>query len=727
MASSANVREFASIRPRLRANLRMTFQDFGEERCCLIEDPTTSRFHRVGLPEYRLLRRFDGRTPFSEAFARAAAESGRDALREQEALSVLGWALENHLADLGGDTPPEVLDLQRRQQLGGRLRQVTNLLFIRLPLGSPDAALGRLLPWLGWMCRRPFFFLWLLVMVGAGVQIAGQWDRFLNGAEGVLARDNWLWLGLVWLGLKTWHEFWHGLVCKYYGGHVREAGILLVLFMPMGYVDATSSWGFSSKWLRMRVAAAGIYGELFVAALAALIWSQTEVGLLNTIAFNTMLMASTVTLLFNLNPLMRFDGYYLLSDWLEIPNLGPKGRAMLGRVAARLFLGWKGEVGFHWRSRTDWIVLTYGIAAWFWQIFILATILIAATVLFEGGGLIFAYLALAGMAVSIIGRAIGRVRRLEGGRSFSWFGACFRILFVGVLLTALVMIPIRQPVKAPGLVRFADEVILRADAAGWVEEWLVSDGEEVVSGQPLVRLDNRELETELNRLALRHNRQVIRVRLAQITEEPAVVAAEKATRIAYRDQHAEQQAKNRSLQIDAPVPGTLMAPEQELWLGRYFRTGEEIARLADPDRREVMVPVRQDEADAFREQVGQPVEVRLPDREREMAGTLERMTARAEQALEYPELSSMGGGPLAVKPTGKSEGKEGEPAYEYAQPYLWATVALEGDDLTEIHAGERAIVRFRTEERLRLGEMVLRHYTRLVSWIVERATHPPQT
>lgn len=704
----------------------MTFQHFGQERCCLIEDPTTSRFHRVGLPEYRLLRRFDGRTPFSEAFARAAAESGRDALREQQALSVLGWALENHLADLGGDTPPEVLDLQRRQQLGGKLRQVTNLLFIRVPLGSPDAILGRMLPWLGWMCRGPFFILWLLVMAGAAVQIAGNWERLLSGTEGVLARDNWLWLGLVWLGLKTWHEFWHGLVCKYYGGHVREAGVLLVLFMPMGYVDATSSWAFPSKWLRMRVAAAGIYGELFVAAIAAIVWAQTGVGLVNTIAFNTMLMASTVTLLFNLNPLMRFDGYYLLADWLEMPNLGPKGRAMLARIAARFLLGWKGDTAFHAGSRQDWILLLYGFAAWLWQLFILVTLLIAASVLFEGGGLIFACIALATMAISLMSRTIGKLRRRESRESVNWFGAAVRIVVVVGVLTAILMIPIRQPVKAPGLVRFADEVILRADAAGWVEEWLAADGQEVETGEPLVRLTNRELQTELNRLALRHNRQVIRVRLSQITEEPAVVAAERATRQAYREQHAEQQAKIDSLQFTAPVAGTVMAPEQEQLRGRYIRTGEEILRLANPDHREVVVPVRQDEADAFREQLGQPVEVRLTDRGVELEGKLERLTARAEQTLEYPELSSIGGGPLAVKATDDADAGAGELAYEYAKPYLWGTVALAESDLTRLHAGERAMVRFRTEERLRLGEMCVRQYTRLVTWIVERATQPPQ-
>ena len=158
-----------------------------------------------------------------------------------------------------------------------------------------------------------------------------NWSRFSADTDGFFARDNWFWLFIAWAGLKVAHEFSHGIFCKHFGAAVREAGVIFVIFVPMGYVDATASLGIASRWRRMMVAAAGLYMEFFLAAVAAVVWCAhtRPVRCTPWALHNAVVTGTALTLFFNANPLaMRFDGYFILSDLLNMPNL-------LRRAAAR--------------------------------------------------------------------------------------------------------------------------------------------------------------------------------------------------------------------------------------------------------------------------------------------------------------------------------------------------------------------------------------------------------
>ena len=334
----------------------------------MIEDPLSSKYHRVGLAEYRFLRHLDGNVTFSEAFARASLESGAGAMTEREAVAVLSWLVENRLADLGGDIPEDFLSKTRGGLIKAKLKNAFNMLFIKIPLGSPDRALDRTYPLVRFACGWLFFAFWAVLGLVGITQVALNWNRFVQGTEGVLAPNNWLWLMLVWVGLKAWHEAWHAFICKHHGGRVREGGLMLVLFAPMGYVDATSSLAFRSRWKRIHVAAAGVYGEAALAAIAAIVWAHTGPSVLNTVAMNVMIMASTVTLFFNLNPLMRFDGYFILIDLLQKPNLATRSNQLIQTVAKRWLLGKKELTPPVWSEGETWLQLTYGLAAMIWRL-----------------------------------------------------------------------------------------------------------------------------------------------------------------------------------------------------------------------------------------------------------------------------------------------------------------------------------------------------------------------
>jgi len=231
-------------------------------------------------------------------------------------------------------------------------------------------------------------------MFFASLQVWQQWARLLESSRGVFATSNWIWLGLGWLALKAVHEFSHGLVCKRFGGTVREAGVLLVLLTPIAYVDVTSSWRFSSRWQRILTAAAGMHSELLVAAVASLIWCRTSNSMVEHVCFNVAVMASVTTVLFNLNPLMRFDGYYILSDLIGLPNLYSQGQIFLQYLVRRYVLGLSASLP-DWSPGAGLLIRVHSIAALLWRMFISAGLIVAANTLFYGAGVVMAAAAVA--------------------------------------------------------------------------------------------------------------------------------------------------------------------------------------------------------------------------------------------------------------------------------------------------------------------------------------------
>ena len=227
-----------------------------------------------------------------------------------------------------------------------------------------------------------------LLLIGAGmVVIATHWDEFIASSHLIFSPHNWLSMALAWVVLKIVHELGHALVCKRHGGEVREAGLIFILLAPAAFVDVTSSWRFASKWQRIHVAAAGMYVELVLAALAAMVWSQADSVVLRHLLFNMIVMASFSTLVFNANPLMRFDGYYIFADLLEIPNLATEGVRFVRQLGAYVFYG-RMLPSRELLGGRGWVVRIYGLAAWLWRLVVCVSLLAAASVLFKGAGLV---------------------------------------------------------------------------------------------------------------------------------------------------------------------------------------------------------------------------------------------------------------------------------------------------------------------------------------------------
>ncbi|MEM7601711.1 MAG: hypothetical protein AAF357_09880, partial [Verrucomicrobiota bacterium] len=360
-----SVTEIASTRPVLRREVRLACRNQRDGVVYLLEDPLTGKFFEIGSREHSLISLLDGRRTVAEIVALSVTGPKASGLTESEATSVIRMLSDANLLEMHSDDHAfRVRTNTNEKRDGDRATQkAKSLFFLRLPLCNPDRFLSRIDRVFGPVPGWVLMIIWLAVVGWGGFTFAEHSERFLEEMSGVLKVGNLAVFGLVWLVLKAVHEFCHGIVCKRFGGSVPEAGVSLLLFItPLAYVDASSSIRFPSRWHRILVAGAGILGEFLVAAVALIIWSSLSPGVLGSVLHQVVVISTVTTVLFNANPLMRFDGYYMASDLIGISNLYTKGQQVTKFLWKRWALGIKGVAypleGMDRRDQTT--IILYG-------------------------------------------------------------------------------------------------------------------------------------------------------------------------------------------------------------------------------------------------------------------------------------------------------------------------------------------------------------------------------
>ena len=710
--NSNRVRELNSLRPRLREDVRLSFQEVGGSLGCVLEDPMRSKFHRLCPAELGLIQLFDGRRMFSEAYALASIQSGDEALAEPQAVRFLGWLIDQRLVHLGGTLPEEGLRTEATQRVRKNALQGMNLISLRFPFGSPDRLLQRMKPLAVVLCGPFMRLIWLFVLLAALFTLSQHSAALAEAGRGVLAPHNWLALGLIWVGLKVWHELAHALTCVYYGGHVREAGILFILLLPLGYVDATSSLSFSSKWKRIHVAAAGVMAELFLASIALLIWARMDPGSGRYLLFNVALLGSIATLLFNMNPLMRFDGYYILCDLLGIPNLGTRSAAWLRYLCLKYLLGLPNQSPPPRDHHGVWLYVSYGLAALVWRIVIMLTLFTAAMGLFGGGGILitaFAVLAFIG------GKVLGLRQMAESGwgDQIRWPVTILRLTVLVGLAAGLLVFPFQNSVVTTGVFQHAEEDIPRPEASGWVESVHVEDGVEVTSGEALVELGNPEAQYRLDLFRVRKRIRDIQLRQAVLQGEAPQVMVQRRVLESLEEQIGELETQLNSLQLTASENGRILTRDLSARQGMWIGSGSEVLRVIQPENLELRIAISSEDLEAFQRQVGQEVEILLESGNRRNTGIFEGMEGRATRNPGLSELTAPAGGPIAVRNTPDGP--------EWIHPVFVGRILTTWTDGVPVQAGERAYIRFTDFERQTLWSRGRRWVQRMKAFLMSRA------
>jgi len=370
--------------------------------------------------------------------------------------------------------------------------------------------------------------------------VVAHWQPFLAASRDVFTPTNWIWLAADWLFLKVLHELARGTVCKKYGSHVRESGILFIVLAPLAYVDVTSSWQFRSRWQRIYTAAAGMHIELLIASIATLVWKPTIDTSLNHVCVNLVLMSGVTTLLFNANPLMKFDGCYILSDLTDIPNLSVRGQQYLRALARRLFLGTPQQRLLWTRGRAA-IIRIYAILAFLWRIIVTVSLTVAASLLFHGAGIV-----LAGLAIVIwLGVLTFQfLKYMVVGRPGDQPNRVRFILTIGVLtavmMGVLTLLAWPGALQSPAIVAYSNDFSVRAATPGFIRDILVESGNRVDANQPLVIIDNPKISSELADLKLAIEQATIQCRILKQNQKLAAYQAEVELRVSLEHQLCEK-------------------------------------------------------------------------------------------------------------------------------------------------------------------------------------------
>lgn len=344
----------------------------------VIKDPVALKYHRLQVEQYRILELLDGER---------SLEDVRDQLRlEFPALQVTLNDIQQLISDLHrkgltssnrvGQGATVIRD--RRRTRKQKIQQAAmSLLSLRLPGWDPERTLRAMHPFFSWMFHPWLVTACMLFVVSSWLVLGANIEEFRGRLPEFQSFFGWPNLIYLWVTLgvaKIIHEFGHGLSCVHYGSECHEMGVMLLVFSPCLYCDVTDSWMMKNKWHRIIIGAAGMYIEILLSAVAIYVWWLTQPGLLHMLALNVFFVTTITTVIFNANPLMRFDGYYILADFLEIPNMRQKSEKLLRESFAWYCLGIESRPDpFMPETGRVWFI-TYAIAAWLYRWVILFSI-----------------------------------------------------------------------------------------------------------------------------------------------------------------------------------------------------------------------------------------------------------------------------------------------------------------------------------------------------------------
>ena len=643
---------FKDTKPRLARDVNVHRHVYRGIPCYVLQRSSTVAYCRVDQHVYELISHLDGRTSVGELWERAIESQGTDAPNQSDLIGLLAQLHEAELLTVDRTLNAEQLfSLGKDKERSETQQRYLNPLYLRFTLFDPDRLLTTLSSLLGGLFSRSGFVVWLLLIVFSLTQVL---PRSTELASEISSFDfmSPLHAGLFFVLyplLKLFHELAHGVVVKRNGGEVHELGIALMVLLPIPYVDASSAAVFPDKYSRIFVGAAGIFLELTLAAVGALVWAVSVSGPVHDVALMVMLVSGLSTVIFNANPLLKFDGYYILADAIEIPNLSDRARTYLLALGKKHFFGLSVD-GLHTNDVAEGIWLAaYGLLSSVYRLVLMLTIAYLLSEQYFFVGVLLALWALFNSIALPLWR-------------FTLFllvqtrDATPRVLLVTTLFASLIasgvfwlQLPTSTVVK--GVVWLPDNAIVRTTHHCEVTQKLVANNQMVEPGTPLIRCEDPALATEAKVLqaqvdALQAERAGVdpsdRVRLDVMRNEVKTAEAEL---------QLVQEQLNEQL-VTADFAGRFVRADETMLIGRFLDRGEIAAYIVPPEQRTVRLALGQSEIGDINNTL-QAVQIQFTaghHEQRSYASSISRLTPKASLQVPSPALTSIGGGDLAADP-----------------------------------------------------------------------------
>ncbi|MBS0122652.1 PqqD family protein [Thetidibacter halocola] len=678
----------AGLKPRLRPHVSVHRHRYRGQPWYVLHDHASGRVHRFTPGAWMLIGQFDGSRSVDEIWRALADVQDNHAPGQDDVIRLLSQLHQNDLIRYQGS--PDVADLLERHERNARQiikQNLTNPMSFRIPLWDPDAFLRRTLPAVRWLTGWAGFCLWLAVVVAGLATAAVHWPALTgNLAERVFAAQNLVISLVTYPLLKAFHELTHGYLTRARGGEVREMGIMFLVFFPVPYVDASAAAAFRSKWHRAAVSAGGIFAETFVAAVAVMVWAAAEPGFVRAIAFNLVLIGGMSTLAINGNPLLKFDGYYVLTDLVEIPNLAQRANKWWGHVVQRyLFNARTLKADPATPGEKAWFAF-YAPAAWAYRMVVMVGIALLVAQRFFILGVLLAIWSVFNSVVKPIAKhlrhvvtspSLRKVRKRAVGLTFGG---------IAVLALALLLVPLPLRTDTEGVIWLPEDAVVRAGSGGFIADLPVAEGAEVARGAILARLDDPPVETRVVVFAARVDEARRRLQRAEAEDRSEIAAA----RVQLAEAEAQwQRERERRLRqtLHAGVAGRFRPaiPISDM-AGRWVGEGDIVGHVLPPRAEVARLLVPQEDIALVRERT-RAVEVRLLGRmDQRHEASLARSVPQATAVLPAAALGEVAGGRFQTDPA------DPEGATLLSQAFLYDLALPEA--LADAPFGMRVLVRF---------------------------------
>lgn len=610
--------------PRLRKDLVISGMVNKHNKSYVVKDPLKNQYFKFSPDEWEIIKLFDGEHTLEGLVERYHEENpgleiDLETLKDyQDNLDSMNL-LQKSQKDMNILLVEKMKEMRQFQLLSKK----GSLLYRRFPVVDPDKFFNRIMPYCRWIFSKPFLIFSGFIMLAACLVVLTHMREFNEGMHSLFSFSEMSTVNLITLWVVIYatialHEVGHGMTCKYFGGDVHEIGFLLLFFQPCLYCNVNDAWLFDKKYKQIMVTIAGGYIEFFLGSLCAFVWVLSSPGtFINTLSFQVMTICSISTVFFNFNPLIKLDGYYLLSDALEVPNLKENSAEYLKWWVSHYIFRMPGERP-EGTIRERRIYLAYGIASFFWMFTLLTGLVGMAK------GILVDKFHIAGLFIT--GWIAFKLFKGHVDSSIKFLVNFFiqhkefflqpkvkkPLMGVGISLLVLLFLPIHFVIKGKCTLEANTHRVLRASAEGQVKRFFAADGDLISAGDALLEIENPALpiDREIAALNLVKAQRKLRKNIIQDPEKiPEIKKEIQAKSLEY--------SKKKNLEKDLIVKlpqgvgkKVILSCEDQLQMrGKFLNKGDEICKVMDIEKVRTLVEVSEQQVQFMAE--GQEVNFKL--------------------------------------------------------------------------------------------------------------------
>ena len=681
------------LKPRLRNQARLVRHTYRGQRWHVMQDLASGRVMRFNPAAYQVLALMDGVRTLDDIWRQACLILGDQAPTQDEVLSLLAQLHQANV--LLTDKQPDLEEISER---GDRLRKaklwqyLSNPLSVKLPLFDPDPMMNALMRWIPAVLWPWILAVWGLIILGGVALAAVHWTDLTHDLTSrVFTSDNLLIMALVYPIVKAFHEFGHAVAIKAVGGRCREVGLMFLVFIPVPYVDATQTVMLPNKWHRVLIGGAGMLPELGLGAMALWLWTQASGGVTQAVLHQIVILAGVTTVVFNANPLLRFDGYYMLSDALEIPNLGQRANQYVAYLAKKHLFRVEARPPLHLTPREPAWLTFYAVGSVIYRTIVTLSIIVLIAGKFFIFGVLLALWSGYGLLIKPLVNYVKFVRHdgsLEGARQRVVTITAAVLLAVGAFIS---LVPVANWTMAEGIIWMPEESRVRVPSTCFGAKVLAKPGQLVQAGQPLLSCAEPALSAQVEQAQAAVREQEARLALAETTERVSLQIAR--AELSYQLQRlADLEQRQNNLVVRSSHAGRFDMNAPADFAGSYHERGAVVAYVLDPSRYTLLTVVPQDRVDLVRQHT-ERVEMRSVERLwHVLQASIVREVPAASAELPSMALALQGGGKIGLNPDASSH----QDAPQALEPLFQFEMRFSGD-VVPSHLGGRVHVRFAHE------------------------------